>query len=207
MTRLRCGSSSRCIRCRLQTQFCICETLPSLKVKNFYTILMHIKEMSLTSNSAHFYKDIIPTQCQIHLRGKLGAPLDYSKVFIHGYTPLYLFPTEDAVELAELLPTINGPIQLIIPDATWSQAIKFRKRDEELKKLKCVKINPTRSTRYVLRTAIREGQLSTFEAIAQAMEVLEGTEITKELYKFFDNFVQTSLRMRNKMDRYNEFTK
>ncbi len=84
---------------------------------------------------------------------------------------MLLFPHPEAPPLDYLRD--GDPLTLIVPDGTWSQAVRTRRRIPGLRQ------HPLRPparrlvSQYRLRHAPRAGQVSTLEAIAHALGILE----------------------------------
>ena len=66
------------------------------------------------------------------------------------------------------------PITLVVPDGTWSQAVRARRRIPGLADIPCAALPPGLVSTYRLRHDPRAGRVSTLEAIAHALGVLEG---------------------------------
>lgn len=137
---------------------------------------MHIKEYKLTSNTAKICQKAL-TNSEIFIRGSR-----FQQSFKDTYKPkldhkqLYLFPTDDSVALsANMIKEISLPIELVVPDATWSQAIKFHKREPILEKMQKVHIINQKKSIYDLRAQIHEGGLCTLEAVAYALDIIENS--------------------------------
>ncbi len=88
---------------------------------------------------------------------------------------------------------------LLVPDGTWSQARRIAQREPDARGAELVRLPPGPPTRYGLRRNPREGTVSTFEAVARALGVLEGAEgaeLAARLLETFDRFVDRALRVR-----------
>jgi DTW domain-containing protein YfiP len=112
---------------------------------------------------------------------------------------LLLFPHEDAQPI-ERWRDHPQPLTLVVPDGTWSQAIRARKRLPGLDRLPCAVV-PGGDRKYRLRHDPREGNLATLEAIARALGVLEGPAVQEALERIFQVMVDRSLYARGKLGR------
>lgn len=102
------------------------------------------------------------------------------------FHPLYLYPDETAVELnQELLEQCTGPIELIIPDGTWRQAKKMKRRESNLKDVLSIKLPGNQISTYSLRKQKFTHGLCTYEAVAQALGIIEGKELEKQMFEQF----------------------
>ncbi len=147
---------------------------------------MHKAELGLTTNTAFFCEKVLKDS-SIHLRGVKDTPLDVEEAIdLEQYTPLYLFPDDSAVELnTEFLQTLEKPPLLVVPDGSWSQAKKFKKRESALSNIRSVKLPAGIKSNYRLRKSPAEGAVCTYEAIAIAMGICEGEEIRNSLLDVF----------------------
>ena len=147
---------------------------------------MHHSEKHLTSNTAKLAL-LTLEGANIFERGLQDSPFTLDQLEINdGGLALYLFPDKDAEILdSKFLQTNPGPYHLIIPDGTWNQAKKVRRRVAGLSEIKCVKLSDDVVGEYKLRKGVREDGVCTFEAIAYALRVLEGEELFEYLIKIF----------------------
>ena len=160
---------------------------------------MHHRETHLTSNTANLAKLVLPN-CEVILRGHPTNPFSADSLKLSpDEVPLFLFPHEDAEELTpEFLESMGDKkIHLIVPDGTWSQAVKCYRREPGLTGIKCVKLPPGSPGRYRLRKSSDENRLSTYEAIARALGILEkNAEVQSEMEVVFDVMVESVIRGR-----------
>jgi DTW domain-containing protein YfiP len=148
---------------------------------------MHKAETHLTTNTAYFASKVL-SNCEIAVRGVQDSPIEFDKlVDKKQFTPLYLFPDEDAKELSpEFLDSLELPPYIIVPDGSWKQAKKFKKREPFLKELQSVKLPPGELSNYRLRTNPFPEAVCTYEAVARALGVCDSMEIQKSLEDTFE---------------------
>ncbi len=155
---------------------------------------MHHREKWLTSNTAHF-ANLCLKDSQIIQRGMIGDTTDFSGLVDGEREALFLFPDESAVELDENFPM--GNYHLIVPDGTWRQAKKFKRRIPEFKEIRTVKIPAGRPSRYLLRRQGNEEGLSTYEAIARDLGYLEhDSQLEAKLDDIFKVIVKRTMMSR-----------
>ena len=186
MSKRRSTHGKRCPRCQINKALCFCDQILEHATNTRVSIIMHHREKHLTSNTAKL-ATLTLTNAQIYQRGLPEAPFSLEELKIAPETlPLYLFPDEDALELNdEFLKTHPGPYHLIIPDGTWNQAKKVRRREPGLSEILCVKLPDTVKGEYKLRRGVRDDGVCTFEAIAYALEVLENKVVSEDLLRQF----------------------
>jgi DTW domain-containing protein YfiP len=174
----------RCPKCNINPVLCFCTDVPEISNHNFVSLLVHIKEKNLSSNTALLaHRSLLNSE--ILFRGAKEQDLNDTSFLKEDFYPLYLYPTEDAVILdKELIQKINKPIQLIVPDGTWRQAKKVHKRINCLHNIQKVML-PKQSEKsiYELRKQKYEYGMCTLEAIAYAMRIVESEDCFNRLLK------------------------
>ena len=93
--------------------------------------------------------------------------------------PVLLFPHPEAAPLDHFRD--GDPVTLIVPDGTWSQAVRTRKRIPDLDRVPCARLPDGLVSQYRLRHAPHAGQVSTLEAIAHALGILEDPGLREAL--------------------------
>lgn len=203
MTARRNGVERRCQGCKLNPELCICAEIKPFKIETNVSLIVHVRELKLPSNTAQFAKILLPENADIDIRGRIGEQFTATHILERPGRPLFLYPHEDALELNDdFKAKYPGPYHLIIPDGNWQQARKVRKREEGLKDLPAVKLPPGITGEYHLRKAQHPEWVSTFEAMAHALGVLEGTHVRDQLMDFFRFWVKTSLYNRTGLEKY-----
>jgi DTW domain-containing protein YfiP len=156
---------------------------------------MHHREEHLTSNSATLAEKVLKNS-KLFMRGLPEKPFSFEELNCQDdELPLFLYPHEDAIEL-------NGEnfsfkkVHLIVPDGSWSQARKVYRREQGLSGIQCVKLPEGFTSEYQLRkTHITDG-LSTFEAIAHALGIIDGSEVENKMMEIFRIMVARVLKSR-----------
>lgn len=173
----------RCPRCQIRPTLCFCDQIPKIETKTKVSLVVHIKERVLSSNTAQLTHQCL-TNSEFYYRGLKDQPFDTTFKLDPDYTPLYLYPSLDAEELTqEYIENIEGPVQLIVPDGSWRQAKKFHKRVPLFKEIRHVKLAKIPESIYELRKQKSDKGVCTLEAIALALEVIESKEAKEELFK------------------------
>ena len=93
----------------------------------------------------------------------------------------------------------NRPVTLIVPDGTWRQAQRVRRRVTGLAEVPCAFVTRDAPSEYRLRRTPDARRLSTMEAIAEALGLLEGARgpaARELLLNIFQVMVDRSLRGR-----------
>jgi DTW domain-containing protein YfiP len=177
----------------MHASLCVCALIPSprLETRTRVVLFIHRGEDRKSTNTGR-----LATECLAHsevfVRGHHTQP---SEPFTWEGTsqPVLLFPHEDARPLADFAAKTAAPVTLVVPDGTWRQASKVRRRVPGVSALPCAWLPPSVASTYRLRTESREGGLATLEAIARAMGILEGMHVQHALERVFRAIVERTL--------------
>ncbi len=187
----------RCRRCRMLNTLCVCEIAPRLAIATNVFMLLHVGEWLKASNTGHFAQ-LCLNQTQIRLHGMPHTPLDTSSFDLNGRPNLILFPGLGAKPIDQVLPALKGPFNLLIPDGNWSQARRMILRNPILRAAHRVELPGPRYDLNRPRRNLYPDRMSTFEAMAQALGIIESTNLEDELLDFFKVVVDRMLVMRGK---------
>lgn len=92
----------------------------------------------------------------------------------------------------------RGPHRLIVPDGSWRQARRMVQRIPQLDRLPRLSLPaPPPAGRRLRRPPLREG-MSTLEAIARALQLLEGEEVGRPLLDLYGTHVERQLLNRRR---------
>jgi len=195
----RSKSDNRCGRCWLFQPLCICARIPRIALGTRLRVLMHRRELALTTNTAQLACLALPNS-DLQVIGNPGAPLDFEELAPQASDSVLLYPSEDAFELNERTAReLPRPLALIVPDGSWHQARRIAHRVEALSHVRRAKLAPGCASVYRLRHAAHEKHLSTFEAISRALGFLEGPEVQRELDQLFLTMVERRLWSRGQL--------
>lgn len=203
MSQRRASHVNRCPNCRINQFFCVCEHIKPFQVSSKISMIVHVRELKLTSNTAQFAQKMLPDNVDIVIRGRINENFESSMVLPKETSKtFFLYPHDDALELNEEFKAKHpGPYHLIVPDGNWQQARKVRKREAGLTELVAVKLPQGITGEYGLRKAQFPEWVSTYEAMAHALGALEGQEVTEKLMEFFRIWVK-----RTQMARSGDFS-
>lgn len=189
-----------CAGCGLHKKLCICELIPSLTLNTRVCLVVHKKELKRTTNTGRLAIKSL-TNSEMRIRGSEDREaLDLSDLLIPSYRTFLFFPCDDAIELDQsLIDQSSLPIQLIVPDGNWRQASKVNTRHPELKDIPRVKISSVNSATAHLRAEHSDEGMSTLQAIARALEIIEGPEKIAPLMRLYDAKLKNTLIGRGKI--------
>lgn len=186
-------SQHRCPRCEIRQPLCFCDFIPQVTVPTRVIILMHTAEEMLTTNTAKLAAKAL-TNCDLRIRGKKGETSCTKILSPAGGNSLLLYPSAHAQELnADFARKLSFPVNLIVPDGSWSQTRKFVRRDEALAGIPHVKLPKGTPSAYRLRLQPQEEGLCTLEAIARSLGILESQNVQRQLENLLRVMVERTL--------------
>jgi DTW domain-containing protein YfiP len=158
--------------------------------------VIHAKELKRTTNTGRLGLRALRNS-EMRTRGLSHEALDLSDLLTDQYRTLLFYPSEEAQELTpEFVAKSPLPIQLIVPDGSWRQASKVHYRHSELKLVERVMIStPNLGTQH-LRAETTEYGMSTLEAMARALGVIEGVEVEEKLLRLYEAKLERTLKGR-----------
>jgi DTW domain-containing protein YfiP len=185
-------STDKCTRCRIYRPLCLCGEIVPLFLPTRVTLYMHWRERLRTTNTGWLACLALPNS-EIRLRGARAPELRAAQA-APLENALLLFPSENAVELTpEWLARQPRPVTLVVPDGSWNQAKKVPYRESGLAGIPNVKLAAGAPSCYRLRHSPHVQNLSTLEAIARALGVIEGREVQVLLESLFLKMVERRL--------------
>jgi tRNA-uridine aminocarboxypropyltransferase len=171
-----------CLRCNRPESVCWCAHVPAIATRTRVVILQHPREryvaigtgrmtaMCLTSASLHLGVEF---ENDAAVRAALADPTQPAAL---------LWPGEGAIDIAASPPT--GPITLVVIDGTWSTAKKLVRLNPFLASLPRYAFAPAAPSAYRIRREPRDDYVSTIEAVAHVLTVLEGDNFQPMLAPF-----------------------
>ena len=179
----------------MHTALCICAALPTVQTRVQPLWLMHYREAYQTTNTGFLIEACVPTTERLLYQPGPDS-IDLAPVLAGRERVAILFPGPDSSPLGPELLDGVGELTLVIPDGTWRAASRMVRRDPVLSALPRVTLPPGPPTIYTLRRASRQAGLSTFEAFAQAMALLEGDDVGERLMAALRSFQDGTYAMK-----------
>lgn len=178
----------RCPRCVHRRALCLCEDLAALgpvTTRTRVVILRHYSERTRSSNSGRLAHLVLPDSV-LHDIGALdssreGPPLGEGAWLVFPDGPVWTAPPPEP------------PRTLVFLDATWRQARRMRQRLPYLRGLPTLALAPIPAPER-LRNAPADGMVSTIEAIAAALRLVEGSGPADSLDRAFAIAVEHAQR-------------
>lgn len=192
-----------CPLCTLTTALCVCDALPRVETATRVIVVAPLRELRKSTNTG-----ALAVRClargELHVSGARDQVVDYGALTHADATNLLLFPEAGAVPLeASLVRTFTAPVRLIVPDGHWGQAARIRGKLRDARDLVVVSLPPGPSARHPLRREARDRPegVATIEAIARALEILEGPHASRPLLDVYALFIARALRHRGRAPR------
>jgi DTW domain-containing protein YfiP len=156
------STSPACEGCFLKPQLCMCSLLPKLTTKTRVVVVMHPLEARKSTNTGRLAARCLANAAVVPYRDAI----DFG-----GRAPVVLFPVAGAQPIEELA---GKDITLVALDANWRSAARMRKMFA-LEGIPFAKA-PAAPTTYALRKGPHDDGMSTFEAIARSLAVVDGID-------------------------------
>ena len=182
-------SSKRCPRCARPWRVCLCGALPAAQLESRTQIILftHPKEAKRALGTGPLLQLCLKRVVKLVAKEFPDPEKDPNFHQQLKAQPLLLYPGRDAVELSRT----ETPLSLILIDARWDQARIMLNRSEWLKRLPRATI-PFQQSGYMWRRQPAPGCVSTLEAAAEALRILEphGQQLKSALLQPFQKMVQ-----------------
>lgn len=177
------GSAGRCPRCLLVASVCLCAEIPRVATRTRVVIVRHHLEQWRSSNSGRL-AHLALANSELVEHGGQGGPAR-----LPALDGAWLLWTDG--EPCESAP-VPPPRQLVVIDATWSQARRMYRKLAALRGLPILRLPDAPMPAQRLRESPGPGRVSTIEAIARALALVEGHEVATPLEALFALAVQRS---------------
>lgn len=181
----------RCTRCLYPQRVCLCAQIPRIESRTRVVIVRHYREKYRSSNTGRLAHQAL-VNCELVDHGDPDAPtvlppLDGAWVVFPGGEPMAVVP-------------MPPPRQIVILDATWSQARKMFHKLAALRGLPLLALPEAPMPAARLRKSPGQGRVSTIEAIARALRLLEGEGPAAPLETLFDLAVSRAVATGRSLD-------
>ncbi len=176
-----------CPICLYPINTCVCRAVKQLNPKTSLYVMQHPSEIKAAKNTIRLAKLCIP---ELHIyTGE--QPADFKDLIdLPPADTFLLYPDENAQPIETLSTERTKPVNLIILDGTWKKTYKLLMLNPWLKKFRTLSFNNLPENQYVIRKAKRSDSLSSLEAIAYSLEVIENLE-TQPLYNTLHKMMES----------------
>ncbi|MEP6861470.1 MAG: tRNA-uridine aminocarboxypropyltransferase [Deltaproteobacteria bacterium] len=170
-----------CPRCLLQQRVCLCAEIPTVATRTRIVIVRHHLEQHRSSNTARLAHLALPNSAIVEHGGLGGLARlpDLTGAWL-------LYPLGEPLTETPAAP----PAQLVVLDASWSQARRMYRKLPGIRGLPVLRLPDGPMPVARLRESPEPGHVSTIEAIARALRLLEGDAAAAPLERLFDVAVE-----------------
>ena len=154
------------MRCRRPEVVCYCRFATPIDTRTRVVILQHPRERDVPINTARIAPLCLPN-AELHVGVDWSARPDFDD-----RSAILLYPGPGARDI-EAAPPV-GPVTLVVVDGTWSQAKTVVRDNPRLAALPRYAFRPAAPSDYRIRKEPDDDCVSTIEALAHVLGVLEG---------------------------------
>jgi DTW domain-containing protein YfiP len=177
----------------------VCAHAPRVATRTPVLVVVHVHDRGRTSNTARLLALAVRNATLLG-HGDRAGPADPAAHLPAGTTPLVLFPGHGAQPLTpDLVAGLPSPPALVVPDGNWRQASGMVRRLPLLAAAEKVSLPVREFAGPALRRNPEGHRMSTYEAVAQALAVLEGEEVAGPLRDFYRRAVDRMLLVRGRL--------
>lgn len=159
----------RCERCRRPARACWCGYVRPVSTEHRVVVLQHPREARHRLGTVMILRQALP-DVAVHVGIVFGDQPEVAAALTDARRPaLLLFPGEGGVQM----PPEGGPFTLVVPDGTWRQSRSLLAANPWLARLPQLSLSQHQASQYAVRTQPDRGCLSTVEAVAAALALLD----------------------------------
>lgn len=171
----------------------MCAHAPHLSIATRLFVIIHSKEWRKTTNTGHLAGLAIQGSV-LRRHGLLYQTVSSEGIDASSPSTLVLYPGRGAEPLTPTsIAALKRPITLLVPDGNWNQTQHMMRGVPMLSQARPVRLPGPTLDIDCLRRNRRVDRMSTFEAIALALGVLEGGETESLLLRFFHKFLENGM--------------
>jgi DTW domain-containing protein YfiP len=199
---------TRCIRCRVATDYCVCGAAPQPFDTLSCLLIFSPNEVLKPSNSGRLIADLFIDTFAFQWNRTEPEKALLSLFDSEIYSPVLVFPSEYFTDTKRLvtkqyidsLPRKKRPLFIFI-DGSWKEARKIVKKSEYLQDLPVMSITPQRLSEYVMRKSENQNHLATAEVASVLFEQLGYGEESDGLEQWFEVFKESYLLSKTRLKR------
>ncbi|PTL83375.1 tRNA-uridine aminocarboxypropyltransferase [Vitiosangium sp. GDMCC 1.1324] len=163
----------RCPRCNLPSHLCLCAEIPRVETRTRLLLLQHVMEIAKKSNTGRVAALAL---ANVRLL-TYGSPAEFLDTALLSEPGTWLLYPDGPTAPSDAPP----PRQLVVLDASWSQARRMTQRLPVLRALPRLVLPPPEPGLLRLREPTHPSGMSTLDAIARAVSALEGPDVAAPL--------------------------
>ena len=154
----------------------MCAEIPTIQTRTRVVIVRHYTEADRSSNTGRLAHLALPNSEIVEHGGDAGVATlaDRDGAWL-------VFPAGPVAQA----PLVPPPRSVVVLDATWAQARKMYRKIPALRGLRMLHLPAAPMPSARLRNSPAEGMVSTIEAIARALRLIEGEAAAAPLEQLF----------------------
>ncbi|MGY0195513.1 tRNA-uridine aminocarboxypropyltransferase [Leptothrix sp. BB-4] len=180
-----------CARCLRPQATCLCALVRPTDHRTEVLVLQHPQEQRQAKNSVALLR-LSLARCEVVVSERFEPAALQALLHRPGQDTRLLYPDVSAAPSPPSPPiTPARPVRLVVIDATWRKSLRMLLEHPALAALPRLSLDAPPPTRYrAIRAARRPDQVSTLEATAQALAMLDGPSFDAgPLLDAFEDFV------------------
>jgi len=187
--------TTHCPVCFFRREICVCPILPVVSAKTEIWILRHVREAVRPANTGRLVALAMPGARVVSCGGgeRIGGGRRVFETLPLTGTWL-LWPDGPGLPADPL--RCDAPLRIAVIDATWHQARRLYRQTPCLHQLPKLALPAPETSRQRLRKQRRPDGMSTIEAVAAALSLLEGKASARPLEILYDEVVRRSRALR-----------
>lgn len=171
---MRAAARLACARCLRPQATCLCHWVQPTAHLTEVLVLQHPHEQRHAKNSVTLLR-LSLARCEVVVGERFTPEALQSLLHRPGRVTRLLYPDVPAAPAPTLPePAGDGPVRLVVIDATWRKSLRMLLEHPALGALPRMQLKSPAPTQYrAIRAARRADQVSTLEATVQALALLE----------------------------------
>ena len=161
-----------CPRCRRPKSVCYCEHLTSIPTATRIVLLQHPRERDRAIGTARMASLCLPNSELLVGFDWNDSPALQRELSDPTRPAVLLYPGAGATDVSSQ--PLSGPLTLVVVDGTWPNTRKLIQNNPILAALPRLTFSPPRPSQYRIRSEPSAECVSTIEALAHVLGVLEG---------------------------------
>ena len=193
----------RCERCQLAAYACICQWCPDLTSRCEFVLLMHRVEIFKPTNTGRLIADVLPTQTHAFCWSRTQPEQALLDLLQDSNRQCFIvFPADTPEALAKprevftQIPVNEKIKTFILLDGTWKQSSRMFHLSRWLEGVPCISLPEGGLRGYAVRKSHQADYLSTAEAAALCLQMMDEHNNSDILLNYFQLFNEHYLATR-----------
>ena len=176
----------------------MCSYINAFDTNTKFVILMHPKEFKKVKNNTGFFTHLSLSNSEVFIGVDFSEHNRINEI-IATHESYILFPSKDAVNLSKTNPTTEitsgKNMAIFLIDSTWACTKKMFNESRNLRELKHMSFETSRTSQYKIKEQPESNYLSTIESTHVVLELLNTWNIEDIKEKDLDGFLNPFYKM------------